>query len=121
MVGIEIPGHEATTVGIQHQRRCRRGRAAVQAQAQLLIARAADGTVFDLDAAGVDGRRAIGSQPIGAFPLGGKRLGPEFDDVQAGRGVTQCRVDAAQASAGVRDRSQSSCSLVSQRCPVTFI
>ena len=70
------------------------------------------------DVAGVDGGRAIGGEPVGTLPLGGKRLGPEFVDVQAGRGVTQCRVDAAdpRASAGVA-RSVSVVMLsVLQRC-----
>ena len=70
MVGIEVSGHEAAAVGIQRQRRRRLGQAAVEPQAKPPVARTGDGAVFDLDAAGVDGRRALGSQPIGTLPLG---------------------------------------------------
>jgi hypothetical protein len=87
-----------TTVGVDDQWRRRRGRAAVEAQDQLLAGWPRDGTVFDLDMAGIDGRRPIGGDQVGTLSLGGKRLCPEFVDGQAGRGVTKCRVDAADPS-----------------------
>jgi hypothetical protein len=98
VVGVEVPGHEATAVGVHDQWRRSRDRTAVQAQAELLAGRARDGPVFDLHIAGVDGGRPIGGDPVGTLALGGKRLRLEFVDVQAGCGVTQCRVDPADPS-----------------------
>ena len=87
----------------------------------LLAARAGDDAVFDLDVAGVDARRALGSYPIGTVPLGRKGLGPEFDDVHAGGSVPQYRVDAAQTPRACAIGISRHALLIFQRCSVTFI
>jgi len=70
VIGVKVPGHEAATVRIQCQRRRRLGQAAVEPQTKPALPRTGDGAVFDLDAPGVDGRRALGGQPVGTLPLG---------------------------------------------------
>ena len=79
-----------------------------------------DGAVFDLDVTGVDGRCTVGSHPIGTFPFGREATLP---------GIRRCpgrlRRHAVPGRcgpnpAGARGRSQSSCSLVFQRCSVTL-
>jgi hypothetical protein len=96
-------------------------RTAVQAQAKLLTAQAADDAVIDLHVAGLDGGRTLGSQPIGTVPLGRKGLCPEFDDVHCGGSVPQYRVDAAQTPRACAIGISRHALLIFQRCSVTFI
>ena len=58
----------------------RPGEAAIKTKVQLPAVRTGDGPRFDGDAVGVDRRRPLGGHEVGLFPLGGQRLGVEFDD-----------------------------------------
>ena len=49
------------------------------------------------DAVGVDRRGPLSGQEVRMFPLGGQRLGAEFDDAELDRSLAQRRIDAVKA------------------------
>ena len=97
MIGVQVSGDERTAVGIHRHRHRRFGQAAIQPKAQLLTVGTGDGSRFDRDTVRVDDRGPLGGPEVGVFPLGGQRLGTEFDDAQLEGSFTQHRVDAVKS------------------------
>ncbi len=79
VIGVQVPGHEATAVRIHHHRRPEISRASVQTYIQAAAIGTGDGSRFDADAAGVDRRGTLCGHQIRVLALGGQRLVAEFD------------------------------------------